>query len=383
MEAHNGRSLLAGGEEGIPLAAEDGGQPQLGGELRETHRFEAAGRVGPDLGRGDLHVGQPGKLQGDDPVRVRAGPHLEVPIVEGAHAGEPEILVRRPRVHRTAETRDERREAQRGPDAGAVHVQNAGVDVEAAGPHFVEAGRLHAPLRPRSADDRVEPDVGIQVPLEDPALGPVFLLDDAGRRRGEGGGQPVLEEIRGLDQVVVDRDHGHQDRPGLRVGEQGGPARCGPCVDGSHGKVTLSSVKLSGSGVRMTTYVDDVSTRVGLLIDGALVAGGEGTYPVTNPARPAEVVLDAPSTSPAQLDLAVGAARRSQRAWAALEPAAARGHRRGRGRSGRRGRGAPRPGPPPDPGARQDAPGGDLRHHHHGGHGGGLRTPGGRGARGA
>ena len=70
----------------------------------------------------------------------------------------------------------------------------------------------------------------------------------------------------------------------------------------------------------MTTYVDDVSTRVGLLIDGDVVAGGEGTYPVTNPARPAEVVLRAPSTTPAQLDLAVAAARRSQRAWAALEP---------------------------------------------------------------
>src|SRR5271154_6203866 len=70
----------------------------------------------------------------------------------------------------------------------------------------------------------------------------------------------------------------------------------------------------------MTTYVDAVSTRVGLLIDGDLVAGGEGTYPVTNPARPAEVVLDAPSTAPAQLDLAVAAARRSQRAWAARDP---------------------------------------------------------------
>ncbi len=68
----------------------------------------------------------------------------------------------------------------------------------------------------------------------------------------------------------------------------------------------------------MTTHVDDVITRVGLLIDGDVVAGGEGTYPVTNPARPAEVVLDAPSTSPAQLDLAVAAARRSQRGWAAL-----------------------------------------------------------------
>ena len=69
----------------------------------------------------------------------------------------------------------------------------------------------------------------------------------------------------------------------------------------------------------MTTDVEDVITGVGLLIDGAVVPGGAGTYPVTNPARPAEVVFDAPSTSPAQLDLAVAAARRSQPAWAALD----------------------------------------------------------------
>ena len=98
--------------------------------------------------------------------------------------------------------------------------------------------------------------------------------------------------------------------------------------------MTLSSATLSGPGVRMTTHVEDVSTRVGLLIDGDVVAGGEGTYPVTNPARPAEVVLDAPSTTPAQLDQAVAAARRSQRAWAALAPddRAALGRRRGRSR---------------------------------------------------
>ncbi len=60
-----------------------------------------------------------------------------------------------------------------------------------------------------------------------------------------------------------------------------------------------------------------VTTRVGLVIGGEVVAG-EGTYPVTNPARPDEVVLHAPSTSPAQLDRAVEAARRSQAVWAAL-----------------------------------------------------------------
>ncbi len=68
----------------------------------------------------------------------------------------------------------------------------------------------------------------------------------------------------------------------------------------------------------MTTHVEDVTTRVGLLIDGEVVAGDQGTYPVTNPARPDEVVLHAPSTSPAQLARAVDAARSSQAAWAAL-----------------------------------------------------------------
>ncbi len=68
----------------------------------------------------------------------------------------------------------------------------------------------------------------------------------------------------------------------------------------------------------MTTHLDDVTTRVGLLIDGDVVPGGDGSYRVTNPARPSEVVLEAPSTSPAQLDQAVAAARRAQPAWAAL-----------------------------------------------------------------
>ena len=74
----------------------------------------------------------------------------------------------------------------------------------------------------------------------------------------------------------------------------------------------------------MTTQIDGLVTGVGLLIDGNVVSGGAGTYPVTNPARPSEVVLNAPSTTPAQLDLAVAAARRSQRAWASLDLRTAR-----------------------------------------------------------
>ena len=68
----------------------------------------------------------------------------------------------------------------------------------------------------------------------------------------------------------------------------------------------------------MTTHVDDVTTGVGLIIDGRVEAGGAASYPVTNPARPAEVVFQAPATSPEQLDRAVEAARRAQSEWAAL-----------------------------------------------------------------
>ncbi len=68
----------------------------------------------------------------------------------------------------------------------------------------------------------------------------------------------------------------------------------------------------------MTTHVEDVTTGVGLIIDGRVEAGGAGSYPVTNPARPAEVVFLAPVTSPEQLDRAVEASRRSQPGWAAL-----------------------------------------------------------------
>ena len=57
----------------------------------------------------------------------------------------------------------------------------------------------------------------------------------------------------------------------------------------------------------MGKATDDVTAGMGLVIDGAVVPGGAGTYPVTNPARPAEVVFDAPAASATQLDEAVGA----------------------------------------------------------------------------
>jgi acyl-CoA reductase-like NAD-dependent aldehyde dehydrogenase len=64
-----------------------------------------------------------------------------------------------------------------------------------------------------------------------------------------------------------------------------------------------------------TTTVGEQAT---LVIGGELVSGAAGSYPVYNPARPAEIVLMAPTASPVQLDDATAAARGSQPAWAAL-----------------------------------------------------------------
>ncbi len=85
---------------------------------------------------------------------------------------------------------------------------------------------LHSRARP--AHHRVETDVGVVVPLEDPALRPVDLLDDPRRPGGQPGRQAILEEVGRLNEVVVDRDHRHPDRPRLGVGQQGGPAVAGP-----------------------------------------------------------------------------------------------------------------------------------------------------------
>ena len=66
----------------------------------------------------------------------------------------------------------------------------------------------------------------------------------------------------------------------------------------------------------MATTID--ATDVGLVVDGEVVRGDGGTYPVLNPARPAEVVFDAPTASVEQVDRAVESARHAQSRWAAL-----------------------------------------------------------------
>ena len=59
---------------------------------------------------------------------------------------------------------------------------------------------------------------------------------------------------------------------------------------------------------------------MGLFIDGRSTIGDRSPYAVTNPARPDEIVGEAPSSSFEQVDSAVSAARRARGPWARLAP---------------------------------------------------------------
>jgi acyl-CoA reductase-like NAD-dependent aldehyde dehydrogenase len=63
------------------------------------------------------------------------------------------------------------------------------------------------------------------------------------------------------------------------------------------------------------------STLATLTIGGEPQPGAAGSYPVHNPARPAEVVGEAPAADRAQLDAAVVAARRAAAGWRAVDVA--------------------------------------------------------------
>ncbi|OBF91056.1 hypothetical protein A5791_15875 [Mycobacterium sp. 852002-51163_SCH5372311] len=63
------------------------------------------------------------------------------------------------------------------------------------------------------------------------------------------------------------------------------------------------------------------TTQPVLTIGGQPQPGGAGSYPVHNPARPAEVVGHAPTADLSQLDTAVAAARRAAPGWRALSVA--------------------------------------------------------------
>jgi hypothetical protein len=64
-------------------------QAALGGQLGEAHRLEAALGVAADLLGRELRVGQSRQLQRDDPIRVGAGPLLEMQSFQARNTARP------------------------------------------------------------------------------------------------------------------------------------------------------------------------------------------------------------------------------------------------------------------------------------------------------
>ena len=113
-----------------------------------------------------------------------------------------------------------RGEVHRGPDAVDVHVADAGVDVVAARPHLVEAEGLQAVGLGAAAGHGVHAHLGVALALELPHLVPLGRLDDARRPVCQLSGEPALEGVGRLDDVVVDRDHRVAHLPRLGLGEE-------------------------------------------------------------------------------------------------------------------------------------------------------------------
>ena len=206
----------------VPVAGVQRRETEALGQLGERHRVEPPRRVAPHLAGRELRVEQPGQLAGDDAARVRARPLLEVPVVGSPHDREREVGIAHAELVALArETGERRREVQGRVDAVEVHVAHARIDVPRAASHLVEADGVERQLLLRPAHDRVEADLVVAVAVVQPVLHAVVVGLDTRRALGVLGGDPALEEVGWLDEVVVDRDQRAPAGPAIGVGQEG------------------------------------------------------------------------------------------------------------------------------------------------------------------
>ena len=229
VQADDHALVLARGEERVPVVAEDVGPAELDRVLGERDRVAALRGDAVHLVGHELRVPDGRDRQRDEAARVRAAPLVDVPVVVGPQHVEAHVEVLRAAEQLAAELH-EAREAHRAEQAVAVHVVDPLVDVVAAVADHVVAGRLDVVLLGRPPGDGVEPDVGDLAALVDPDVDAVVLVHALGRELLPLLGKVVVEQGRGLDDVVVDA---HQDQIlGLRHGEPPGLRRLGfPDVD--------------------------------------------------------------------------------------------------------------------------------------------------------
>ena len=156
----------------------------------------------------------------DEAFGLGARPLVDDEVVVGLHAQQRQVPVLALQEQRATEA-GERREAQLRPHPVDVHVLHTLRGVVAAGQDLVEPVRLETEVLRVLVDDRVEGELRVLAPLVEPEFlrpgyrvavlvgGVEILLDDAGAGLAGVRGQPVLEDPRVLDHVVVDRDDLH------------------------------------------------------------------------------------------------------------------------------------------------------------------------------
>ncbi len=131
-----------------------------------------------------------------------------MPVVVRTHRGERELIGVGPhREPLTDEPRKEGRKTERRPHAVDIHIGHACVDIPRAASHLVEACRFEAVLSRRSADHRVETDIGKLLTLPHPRLAAVAGVDDARLVAGETLREPSDKRVGRLHDVIVDGDH--------------------------------------------------------------------------------------------------------------------------------------------------------------------------------
>ena len=160
-----------------------------------VRRTSAAANVG---------VPQGNEGKGDVAAGGTAAPLVDHPVVVGLHAQQGELFVVGLQEHLAAEA-GEGREAQRGDDAGPVHVLQPGHGVVTAGPHFVVGDRLEAEFLPSLPGHGAESRRDAAQALVDPRL----ALGVAHQPRSgipELGRNPLLPDVTRFEHVVIDGD---------------------------------------------------------------------------------------------------------------------------------------------------------------------------------
>ena len=208
VQAHHHVLLRQGAEHRAPvLVVVVTGQALEVRQLGHRDRAAALGRHPADFAAHRLGVPGRQDRDGDEPVRVRAGPLVDVPVVVGRHHDQRGLFP----VHVEMARREagERREAHRGQDAVAIHVANPLVDVVDAGAHLGETRRVTAPFLGRPRHHRVQPAHTLRPALIHPLVH-AFVVGDDNRRLSLVLFRDVAQEhVRGLHHVVVDA---HEDQ---------------------------------------------------------------------------------------------------------------------------------------------------------------------------